>query len=267
MRKTQIVAGERYARLLTIREALPEERLGDRPTWLCQCDCGKLTFTRSSHLVSGNTKSCGCLKEEIKAKIVKLGEENPGFKHGKYGTLTYHRWQNMMQRCYSPSSKDELYQTKGITVCERWRVSFKAFLEDMGECPSATHTLDRLNNARGYGPDNCRWATPKEQARNRTTNLLIEGVPASQLAEELGIPYSKFHRRYKRGYRGEELRSKSNLPGRTTFPERRKFTAEQVLEIRSRAAKGESPYHLGKAFGVSERSIRGILEGRCYKDV
>lgn len=90
-------------------------------------------------------------------------------KHGGVGTLTYARWKSMLQRCAS----NEHYVSHGITVCERWRTSFEAFLADMGECPSKAFTLDRIENANGYEPGNCRWATMAEQNRNRTHCVML----------------------------------------------------------------------------------------------
>jgi len=88
--------------------------------------------------------------------------------HGLSGTLTHARWKSMLQRC----SVGSTYSRKGISVCERWR-DYQSFLTDMGECPSEVMTLDRLNNAKGYEPGNCRWATRIVQSNNKTNNRLL----------------------------------------------------------------------------------------------
>ena len=87
-------------------------------------------------------------------------------------TPEYRAWESMVQRCTNPKhAKWKTYGGRGIAVCDRWR-SFAAFLEDMGLRPSTEHSLDRKDNDRGYEPGNCRWATRKEQMRNRTVSKL-----------------------------------------------------------------------------------------------
>lgn len=94
-------------------------------------------------------------------------------KHGGHGTLTYARWKSMMQRCNNPKASNYYrYGALGITVCERWQ-DFASFLTDMSECPDVTMTLDRLDNAKGYEPGNCRWATKAEQNKNRSYCVML----------------------------------------------------------------------------------------------
>lgn len=89
-------------------------------------------------------------------------------RHGGCGTLTYARWKSMMARCYQVNATNyRYYGAIGITVCERWH-AFASFRDDMGECPSKAMTVDRLDNALPYQPDNCRWATQAEQNRHRS---------------------------------------------------------------------------------------------------
>ena len=107
------------------------------------------------------------------------GEANPNFIHGAStgGTRTpeYIAWQSIRTRCLNPKSNSYYrYGGRGITMCEAWQGSFETFLKDAGPRPSTLHSIDRLDNDKGYEPGNCRWATAKEQARNRRTSRLVE---------------------------------------------------------------------------------------------
>jgi hypothetical protein len=111
-------------------------------------------------------------------------------RHGRSHSRVYAIWQGMLARCSNPNCKDySRYGGRGIIVCERW-LTFENFLQDMGE-PLTGASIERQNNSQGYEPDNCRWASSKEQARNRRNNLMIEfngeAKPVAQWAEELGI--------------------------------------------------------------------------------
>lgn len=154
--RTVDISGKRFGRLTVVR--LTDERRNHHCVWECICDCGSMAMVSGSSLRSGVTKSCGCLSLEV--KVARFT------KHGMEGTRTYRSWVAMRARCNNPKTRDYAsYGGRGITVCERWE-SFENFLEDMGERPPGK-SLDRINNDLGYLPDNCRWATAKEQANNR----------------------------------------------------------------------------------------------------
>ena len=121
---------------------------------------------------------------------------NPAYEHGHafrgVRPNIYRRWQHMIQRCHNPNDKDyPNYGAKGITVCQRWRDSFPLFLADMGTPAGKAWTLDRIDNEGGYSPQNCRWATAKQQCNNRrnTRYLTIRGVtrPLSEWCALVGI--------------------------------------------------------------------------------
>lgn len=178
--------GQRFGRLTVLsKESMNKYR---KITWLCKCDCGREKIIVSGHLRSGHTKSCGCLAKE---QSIKNGKKN--ITHGMRNTNIYITWIQMVSRCKNKKSKSyHNYGARGITVCKRW-LRFKNFYTDMGDRPVGL-TLERKNNNKGYSPDNCKWATRKEQNNNSRGNVLIEykglKLTMAQWAEKLGISKS-----------------------------------------------------------------------------
>lgn len=157
------LSGRRYGRWTVIEEGTPRYHGKYRIIyWMCRCDCGVIREVCGNTLKNGDSTSCGCFHSELMSKIFR--------SHGKTGSRAYRIWQNMLNRCRR--EKDEFwhrYGGRGIKVCDRWQV-FENFLKDMGE-PEPGMQLDRVENDGDYSPDNCRWATVKEQAQNRTSNV------------------------------------------------------------------------------------------------
>lgn len=131
-----------------------------------KCDCGVIKDYSLSKLKIGETKSCGCLAREQRAKRV--------YKHGLSDTKEYHIWIGIKQRCYNKNNERfNRYGERGIEMCKRWQKSFLYFLHDMGKMPPDCSSIERKNNNKGYCPSNCKWATPHEQSNNRSSNVLV----------------------------------------------------------------------------------------------
>ncbi len=140
----------------------------------------------------------------------------------QYGHPLQGRWRSMITRCHSPTSKDWAnYGGRGIEVCQDWRTGrdgktgFECFLEDMGDCPPK-HTLDRIDNDRGYGPDNCRWATQREQDANMRTTLKAtwrgETKTLKEWARNTGIAYPTLLKRIRSGWTVEDSLTRAVRP-------------------------------------------------------
>lgn len=135
-----------------------------RVEWLCRCDCGTTRKVIGKHLRERKSRSCGCY--DFQNDREKPRKNSGRFVNGK-PTSEYSSWQGLKQRCSNPNDHSYLnYGKRGITYCARWEL-FENFLEDMGERPDPSYTLERLDNNGNYEPSNCRWESKTRQSRNR----------------------------------------------------------------------------------------------------
>lgn len=197
-----IVIGQRSGRLTVESEPI---RHNGRAYYECRCDCGILKLIAGSHITTKATLSCGCLHRERNRATSST--------HGKSRSPIYWVWNSMLRRCEKLTDKSYTrYGDRGIYVCERWQ-SFENFYADMGDAPDGM-SLDRLDNDGPYTPENCQWATDKEQSRNKRNSRVITHNGRTQSlaawAEESGLDYKMVYKRLRRGWTIEEaLKSES----------------------------------------------------------
>lgn len=152
---------------------LERDKQRRKTSWICICDCGKKGVVSGYALKNEKSTGCGCVQYKNTAKR----QTKHGHGSRKLGiSLTFRSWVSMKTRCYNKKSqKYPIYGGRGITICDRWLESYQNFLDDMGERPSVSHSIDRYpNNDGNYEPGNCRWATKGEQVRNRSNSHWIE---------------------------------------------------------------------------------------------
>lgn len=177
---------------------------GHHHLWKCRCSCGTKAIIFGGNLTRNLSRSCGCYDSEVTA-----ARNRANATHGGCGTPEYDAWHAIIQRCCNPRSRCYgSYGGRGIAVCDRWRKSFADFLTDMGPRTSPAHSIDRIDNNRGYEPGNCRWAIQTVQDRNkRTTRLLTfngETLCATEWADRLGINRQTLFTRLRKGWSVEK---------------------------------------------------------------
>ena len=211
------IKGNRYGRLLVL-ESIPERNNNMSVLWRCRCDCGNIIVVPTAYLTSGNTKSCGCLQIDntIKASL------KHGFVVGGEIEKLYHIWLGMKQRCSNPKCKEyDNYGGRGITVCDEWKNDYAAFRQwaysngydktkNKKEC-----SIDRIDNNKGYSPDNCRWADSYTQANNKNNNVCITynnmTHTISEWSQITGISREVIKGRLKMGWNIEDTLSRPVL--------------------------------------------------------
>lgn len=188
------LTGQRFGRL-TAMVPVGKSR-GGNYLWDCVCDCGAHTVVASNGLRSGTTVSCGCYIREVTSKRSKT--------HGEARTRLYKIWIGMKNRCHNTEASNyKDYGGRGILVCEEWRHSYAAFSTWAKQNGYADNlSIDRIDNDKGYFPENCRWVNRFAQGNNKRSNTVFtidgETKTVTQWAREYGInPITVFSRLYK----------------------------------------------------------------------
>lgn len=205
MAKKLSLENQKFGRLTVIKFSHKDSNWNS--FWFCMCDCGNEKIVSRNHLVTSHTKSCGCLNKQTLWKV----------KHRMVGQRFYKIWKGIKNRCLNNRNpKFKNWGGRGITVCKRWLI-FTNFRDDMlqsyndhvkkfGEKQT---TIDRVDNNKGYSPENCRFATYKEQCNNTRKNRWItfdgKKLTMKQWAEKLNIKYSIIQDRIKDGWTIEEV--------------------------------------------------------------
>lgn len=223
--KMMDMTGKRFGRLLVV--GLERRRVGKRIRiyWTCHCDCGETVSVESSNLRSLRTNSCGCLQRELSTI--------QATKHGQSRSALYHIWYGMIMRCTNPNDRAfKNYGGRGITVYPAWLSSFEAFARDMGPRPSPEYSIDRIDNDGNYEPENCRWATRRQQGRNRRglirVNYQGKTVCLKEAAEAAGIEYKLAHDRiFSLGWSVDDALSIPAKPGSRNSRWKREYNREK----------------------------------------
>lgn len=223
MGKVNDLTGRRFGMLLVVKQAPKDPSLKAREArWECLCDCQNTIIVSRHALTEQRTTSCGCKRSSMaKQQMEKrwangdceeVGDLRIKFTtHGLSEARTYSIWKHMKQRCYnSKSTNYKDYGARGIKICDEWKNSFESFHEWAIENGySDDLTIDRINVNGDYEPNNCRWATEKEQQNNKRISRIVEidGVKKTiaQWSEETGVNWDTIYYRNSVGYKGKDI--------------------------------------------------------------
>jgi len=204
--------GDRFSGWTTIEVFRKIDGRGVKRIYVrCMCDCGNERDVLRYHLVSGNSKNCGCV---LRSKQTIHGESSSRIQNE---TSEHRIWCGIKSRCLNEKNTEyHNYGGRGIAICDRWNDSFELFLKDMGRRPSSRHSIDRIDNNSGYSPENCRWATSSQQNRNKRNNRILvvngESKTMTEWAEIFGIRVGTISERLRRGLSHQESVTKPVRP-------------------------------------------------------
>ena len=203
MAEASNLIGQKFGRLTVIDRA--EKYKDGHAMWLCRCECGTEKVILEKCLKNGKTKSCGCLRKEITVKRLT--------KHGLNNIRLYDIWSGIKQRCYNSKRKGfGIYGGRGIIMCDEWENNFMSFYDwAMANGYADNLSIDRIDVNGNYCPENCRWATFKEQMNNMRTNRFLtyngETHTMAEWGKILNISDCTLYSRLKRGWTVEKTLS------------------------------------------------------------
>lgn len=188
------LTGQRFGRLSVVCKC-GSDKYG-AALWQCKCECGKTVTKRGSALRAGHAKSCGCLHDELSS--LRMAEQNR--THAMSNTRLYEIWSDLKRRCSNPNHRAfDRYGGRGIKFCAEWAEFLPFYVWSVANGYSETLTIERVDNDGDYCPENCRWATRKDQANNKSITVFYEldGVKYTlpQLCEKCGISYGTLYTR------------------------------------------------------------------------
>lgn len=199
------IVGQRFSRLVALEKIGTDAQKHD--VWRCRCDCGKETNVSSRSLITGHTKSCGCLQRE---KAARIGDRSR--THGDVGTPLYGIWAAMKRRCYNKNVIHyDAYGGRGIHVCDEWQKyePFKQWAIENGYKDGARLSIERKDVNGNYEPSNCCWIPLRKQGKNtrRTRHVEYKGklYALSDIAEITGLSMRTIQGRYERGWSPERI--------------------------------------------------------------
>jgi hypothetical protein len=207
-RFAQDITGQQFNYWTVSGRAGTMEGKAKKALWHCACKCGTERILTGGDLRNGHSKSCGCYQKEVASKV--------NSTHGMGRSKEYAAWSAMMTRCTNSNAVNYAdYGGRGIKVCDRWK-AFENFYADMGDANGLT--LDRVDVNGDYEPNNCRWATRKEQGNNKRNNVVIEfsgeRMTAMQWSERTGIGEGTIRKRIRLGWPVERVLTEKPVIGR-----------------------------------------------------
>ena len=211
MGKLRDLTGQKFGHLLVLERA--ENRICKSQKivcWKCKCDCGNIAIVQASNLITGNSTNCGCIRKKHSIE----GARKKNTKHNQSHNRIYFIWQSMKDRCYNSNNKNyKNYGGRNITVCNEWKNDFILFYNwAMNNGYKEDLTIDRIDVNGNYEPNNCRWATIKQQENNKRNNHILyynnEKHNITEWASILGINRNIIYDRLRYGWTVEKALSK-----------------------------------------------------------